>query len=112
MRIHIKNNSVLPKRIFAIGRGSYGFDQLDFVFSKEWKKLSIKIIFISPTGERASLSFDGSPIKIPRNILASRGKSLIFAVGTKGDHTLTSMNIELWVTGEMPQNDTENANDD
>lgn len=111
MRIHIKNNSVSPRRIFAVGRGSYGFDLLNFVFSKEWKKLSKKIVFISPSGERTSISFGGSPIKIPRNILASRGKNLIFAVGTNGEDTLTSMSMELWVTGEMPQEETENEND-
>ena len=103
MKIHIKNNSVYPERIFAIGRGSYGFDRLEFVFSKEWRSLSKRIIFVSPSGERIAVSLDSSSVQIPRSILATRGKNLIFVVGTRGVDTLVSASIELWVTGEAPE---------
>ena len=103
MKVYIKNNSVFPERIFALGRGSYGFDRLDFVFSKEWHALTKRIIFVSPKGERITAELENNSVQIPESILCSRGKSLVFATGAIGRRKLVSVSAELWVIGELPE---------
>lgn len=107
MKIHIKNNSVYPQRIFAFGRGSYGFDLLEFVFSSDWKGLNKKIVFVAPDGEQISVKHKGETVTVPRKILSSRGKCLIFAVGEGGGLAKTSVPIELWVAGDHPEDSGE-----
>ena len=107
MKIHIKNNSAFPNRIFAIGRGESGVETLEFVFSREWNALSKKILFVSPSGSKFSVDYDGSPVNIPEEILNSRGASLIYAMGEGKNRLRSTLPIELVVVGSFPT-ETEN----
>ena len=103
MKINIKNNSASPNRIFAIGRGESGVETLEFVFSREWNALSKKILFVNPSGERLTVDYDGSSVRIPDTVLNSRGTSLIYALGDGKKHNRTTLPIELVVVGRSPQ---------
>lgn len=107
MKINIKNNSVYPQKIFAVGRGSYGFDLLEFVFSKDWRGLDKSVVFVAPSGEHTRIKYDGAAIRIPREILASRGKCLIFAIGEGRECSKSSVPIELWIAGDIPEKECE-----
>ena len=107
MKIHIKNNSVYPQKIFAVGRGSYGFDLLEFVFSKDWRGLDKTIVFVSPDGTQIRKKHNGCAVRIPREILASRGRCLIFAVGDNAECSKISVQIELWIVGDTPEKESE-----
>ena len=107
MRIHIKNNSVYPQKIFAVGRGSYGFDTLEFVFSRDWRGLTKTIVFVSPDGAQTRIKYKDSAVSIPREILLSRGKCLVFAIGENAERSKSSVQIELWIAGDIPEQESE-----
>ena len=107
MKISIKNNSVYPQKIFAVGRGSYGFDLLEFVFSKDWRGLDKSVVFVTPDGAQIRIKYEGHAISIPREILASRGRCLIFAIGEGRECAKSSVQIELWIAGDIPEKESE-----
>ena len=108
MKIKVKNNSVSPQKLFAVGRGSYGFDTVEFDFSRDWKNLKKTVVFVAPDGEQTSVEYDGE-VRIPRDILSARGSCRIFVVGKAGELTKTSVPIELWVAGDIPAEKREEA---
>lgn len=102
MKIQVKNNSVYPKTIFAFGRGSYGFDLIEFCFSKEWHEMKKSVVFVASDGTRICLALDeSSSVRIPREILTLRGKCLIFITGEHDGISIASVPIELWVAGDF-----------
>ena len=107
MKIRIKNNSVYPQKIFAVGRGSYGFDTLEFVFSIDWRALDKTIVFVAPDGIQTRIKYDGRAVCIPREILSARGRCLVFAVGEGQKRLKSSVQIELWIAGDIPEKESE-----
>ena len=106
MKIKVKNNSVSPQKLFAVGRGSYGFDTVEFEFSRDWKSLEKTVVFVAPDGAQTNVDYNGE-VRIPKEILAARGSCRIFVIGKDGDLTKTSVPIELWVAGNLPSDKQE-----
>lgn len=100
MLIKANNYSLSPRRVVAGTRGSYGIETLDFAFSPEWNGLTKRVTFYPVDSSPVSVLYEGEPIKIPAEVMATAGVAQFTLSGLRDGAALIS------VTGQLDVFDT------
>src|SRR5574344_199756 len=88
MIIKIEKYVMNPGRFVAGTRGSYGIEQLDFLFSQEWDGLAVLVSFYPPAGDPVAVVYGGVPINIPAEVMNVSGSSRFVVSGYCGEKVL------------------------
>ena len=105
MQISANYYSVLPPRFIAGTRGSYGIEQLEIIFSEEWKGLTKKVVFYPPDCDPIAVFYESDPISIPFEVMKVRGKTKYAIMGYDGNRKLVTVTGEIDVLTSLDDTD-------
>ena len=106
LRIKVNKYSLTPNWFIAGTKGSYGFEQLELVFGKEWDELAKLVTFFPKSLPPVTVIYNDEPILIPNEVTSVSGSGKFIVSGVNEASTLIS------VTGTYTVLDTESPGGD
>ena len=101
MKIKVDYFTMSPSRFIAGTLGSYGFENIELEFSDEWSGLGKKLVFYPKGKDPVSVVYSGEPVRIPYEVMSTRGVSKFAVVGYEGERTLITVSGQIDVLNTL-----------
>ncbi len=101
MKIKVDGCFLTPARIIAGTKGSFDTVRVELCFGKDWEGLDKSVVFHTPTGKNVRVSCDDGRLRIPDEVMATRGKSSFAVIGKDGGKRKTTLPCELYVLNSV-----------
>ena len=109
MKLRVGKYAISPPKMVAGTKGSYGFEELEFLFDPFWDTLCKRIVFeCGEERQRVSLWIEeGKPLLLPREVTATAGVCRFSVIGYRNERIIITLAGELIVLDTLTPEGTE-----